>query len=105
MVGEIHLANIYFTNATIAKIRPVLLLKFNSFNDVLYLPLTSNTSTKGISIDNSHLQDGYLPKVSVVVYEKIGVIATTLLIKKIATLNSNTYRQIIAELIKFLQTN
>lgn len=103
MVGEIHLANIYFTDATTAKVRPVLLLKSNSFSDVLYLPLTSNTGTKGISIDNNHLQDGYLPKVSIVVYEKIGVIATTLLIKKIATLNDNTYQQIINELVKFLK--
>lgn len=103
MVGEIYLANIYFTDAAAAKVRPVLLLKTNSFNDVLYLPLTSNTGIKGISIDNSHLQDGYLPKVSIVIYEKIGVIATTLLIKKIATLNNNTYRQIINELVKFLQ--
>ncbi len=102
MVGEIHLANIYFTNATKAKVRPVLLLKLNSFNDFLYLPLTSNTATKGISIDNSNLQEGYLPKVSIVVYEKIGVIATTLLIKKIATLNNNTYRQIINLLVKFI---
>ena len=103
MVGEIHLANIYFTDATTAKVRPVLLLKPNSFNDLLYFPLTSNTGTKGISIANNDLQDGYLPKISIVVYEKIGVISTTLLIKKIATLKSNTYRQIINELVKFLQ--
>lgn len=49
---------------------------------MLYLPLTSNMGTKEIAIDNSHLQDGYLHKASIVVYEKIGVIATTLLIKK-----------------------
>ncbi len=103
MVGELHLANIYFTDATAAKVRPVLPLKPNSFNDILYLPLTSNTATKGISIDNSHLQEGYLPKVSIVVYEKIGVIATTLLIRKIGTINNNTYRIIINELVKFLQ--
>ncbi len=103
MVGEIHLANIYFTDSTAAKVRPVLLLKPNSFNDALYLPLTSNTATKGISIDNSNLQEGYLPKVSIVVYEKIGVIATTLLFKKIGTLNHNTYRKIINELVEFLR--
>ena len=103
MVGEIHLANIYFTDGTTAKVRPVLLLKSNSFNDVLYLPLTSNAATKGISIDNSNLDDGYLPKVSIVVYEKIGVIAKTLLIKRIATLNNKTYEQALKELVKFLQ--
>ncbi len=67
MVGEIYLANIHFTDAVTAKVRPVLLLKANSFNDMLYLPLTSNTHTKGISIDNNHLETGYLPKTSVVI--------------------------------------
>ncbi|HEX8316261.1 MAG TPA: type II toxin-antitoxin system PemK/MazF family toxin [Flavisolibacter sp.] len=103
MVGEIHLANIYFTNAASAKVRPVLLLKPNSFNDVLYLPLISNTGTKGVSIDNTDLKDGYLPKVSVVVYEKIGVIATSLLIKKIATLKTDTYNRVLYELVNFLR--
>jgi len=103
MVGEIYLANIFFTNAAASKVRPVLLLKPNSFNDILYLPLTSNTATNGINIDNSNLEDGYLPKISVVVYEKISVIAPTLLIKKIATIDQATYTQIISELVQFLQ--
>jgi len=103
MVGEIHIANIYFTDASAGKIRPVLLLKANSFNDVLYMPLTSNTSTKGIMIDNSALKEGYIPKTSVIVYEKPGVIAASLLIKKIGTLNQTTYLKIINELIQFLQ--
>ena len=103
MVGEIHLANIYFTDSSSAKIRPVLLLKTNSFNDVIYLPLTSNLLTNGIHIDNTSLKEGYLPKRSVVVYEKPGVIATGLLLKKIATLDTKVHAQIIAELINFIQ--
>jgi mRNA-degrading endonuclease toxin of MazEF toxin-antitoxin module len=105
MVGEIHfLANIYFTNVTAAKVRPVLILKSNSFSDVLYLPLTSNININGISINNSNLLDGYLPKISIVIYEKVGVIATSLLIKKIATINNNTYMQILTELTRFINT-
>jgi mRNA-degrading endonuclease toxin of MazEF toxin-antitoxin module len=104
MVGEIHLANIYFTNVTAAKVRPVLILKPNSFSDVLYLPLTSNININGISINNSNLLDGYLPKISIVIYEKVGVIATSLLIKKIATINNNTYMQILTELTRFINT-
>ncbi len=38
------LANIFFTDATAGKIRPVLLL------DILYMPLTSNTSTKAFQL-------------------------------------------------------
>ena len=103
MVGEIHLANIYFTNAVAAKVRPVLLLKADSFNDIIYLPLTSNVSTIGVRIDNKDLKDGFLPKTSVVVYEKPGVIAPNLLVKKIGTLHPNSCKQIISELTLFLQ--
>jgi mRNA-degrading endonuclease toxin of MazEF toxin-antitoxin module len=92
MVGEIHLANISFTDATASKTRPVLLLKTNTFNDFVYLPLTTNNLTKGITIDNSNMEDGFLPKTSIVVYEKPGVIAKQLLIKKIGTLNPLTYK-------------
>ena len=96
------MASILFTDAPAAKIRPVLLLKTNSFNDALYLPLTSNLLTPGIHIDSNSLQEGYLPKTSVVVYEKPGVIATDLLIRKIGTLEEKVYQQIIAELILFI---
>lgn len=104
MVGEIHLARIAFTDGSAVKLRPVLLLKANSFQDAVFLPLTSNINTKGIVVDNTHLQDGYLPKISVVVYEKPGEIATFLLQKKIDTLNKNTHEQIIQALISFLET-
>ena len=103
MVGEIYLATIQVTDASSSKVRPILLLKKNSFNDVLYMPLTSNTEVKGILINNDNLQNGYLPKMSIVVYEKIGVIAGNLLLKKIGTLDEITFQQVIGEMIKFLQ--
>ncbi|MFT4205415.1 MAG: type II toxin-antitoxin system PemK/MazF family toxin [Chitinophagaceae bacterium] len=103
MVGAIYLANIYFTDAAASKVRPILLLRPNSFGDMLYMPLTSNVATKGISIDNGHLSNGYLPKASVIVYEKIGVISTVLLIKRIGTLHNAIYREVVAELVQFLQ--
>ncbi len=82
---------------------PILLIKTNSFNDILYLPLTSNISTKGITINNSHLLDRFLPKSSVVVFEKPGVIATSLLIKKLGTLKTNMYREVLNEFVRFIQ--
>ena len=103
MVAEIHLAKIYFTDASNVKVRPILLLKLNSFNDLLYMPLTSNLNIKGISISTIDLQEGYLPKTSIVVYEKIGVISTHLLIKKIGTLEINVFKKIVNELVQFLQ--
>ncbi|MEJ7685160.1 MAG: type II toxin-antitoxin system PemK/MazF family toxin [Segetibacter sp.] len=103
MVGEIRIANIPFTDATVTKIRPVLLIKANSFSDILYMPLTTNISVKGFKIDNIHLQDEFLPKTSVDIYEKIGVIATSLLVRKIGLLNQNIYKEIISRFIQFLQ--
>ena len=105
MVAEIHLAKIYFTDASNYKVRPVLLLKSNSFNDLLYLPLTTNININGITISNIDLKDGYLPKTSIVVFEKIGVLSPNLLIKKIATLEATSFNKIVNELIRFLQIN
>ena len=103
MVGLIYLSNIYFTDASAAKARPILLLRRNSFNDILYMPLTSNTNTKGIKINNSNLAEGFLPKTSVIVFEKPGVIATSMLIKKIGTLKTDIYQEVIDEFVRFIQ--
>lgn len=103
MVGTIHLANIFFTDAASSKIRPVLLLKSNSFSDYLFMPLTSNLRTKGISINNSNLSFGHLPKASVIVFEKPGVIATSRLIKKIGSLKADSYKNVVEAFIEFIQ--
>ncbi len=63
MVGEIHLANIYFTDATTAKVRPVLLIKPNSFGDILYLPLTTNLQTS-VAFSLTELLNLYFKKYS-----------------------------------------
>lgn len=49
------------------------------------------------------LQDGYLPKTSIVVYEKISVISSHLLIKKIGTLEINIFKRVVNELVQFVQ--
>lgn len=103
MVAEIHLANIYFTDASNFKIRPILILRYNSFNDVLYMPLSSNLKIKGVHITNANLSEGFLPKNSVVVYEKIGVIAQELIVRKIGTLSTEVFGNILDEFIEFFQ--
>ncbi|HSV09344.1 MAG TPA: type II toxin-antitoxin system PemK/MazF family toxin [Hanamia sp.] len=103
MVAEIHLAKIYFTDASNFKVRPVLLLKLNSFNDWLYMPLTSNLNINGVIINEANLQEGYLPKISVIVYQKLSVISSGLLIKKIGTLENESFQNVISEFIRFIQ--
>lgn len=68
-------AHIYFANGSDFTIRLTMLPRANSFDNLLCLPLTNNKDTKGVLIDNSNL-DGYsLPKMSIQIYKKIGVIA------------------------------
>lgn len=67
------------------------------------MPLTSNVNIKGVSINNTDLQNGYLPKTSIVVYEKLSVISSHLLVKKIGTLESGIFKKIINEFILFVQ--
>ena len=63
MVAEIHLAHIYFTDASNSKIRPILILRYNSFNDLLYLPLTRNLKIKGVLISNTNLIRDFFQKI------------------------------------------
>ena len=102
MVAEIHLASIYITDASRSKVRPILILRFNSFGDLLYMPLTSNLNIVGVHITNTNLSEGFLPKESVVVYEKIWVIAPELIIKKLGTLNAKVFENVLEEFIHFL---
>src|SRR5438552_142249 len=101
MVNEIYLASIRFSYDSASKVRPVLIIKQNSFGDFIFLPLTTNLQLKGFEINNSNLRDGYLPKISLIIYEKPGLIAPELLIKKLASLNTDSFKKVQALLIDF----
>lgn len=70
MVGDIHLVPVSFSGHSGVKVRPVLLLKRNSYGDALFVPLTTNLTVGSVRIDSSHLTSGSLLKPSVVVVEK-----------------------------------
>lgn len=67
------------------------------------MPLTTNLNIKGVLINNSDLQEGFLPKSSIVVYEKIGVISHDLVIKKMGTLERVVFLKILKEFVQFVQ--
>lgn len=102
MVGAVYLAHIHFTDGSASKLRPILILKRNSFNDLVYLPLTSNLSIPGIIIKNDSLNKGDLPKDSVIVLEKIGVIAELLLVRKLCEVKESVFKEIKTNLIRFI---
>lgn len=103
MVGEIFLAKVHFTDESGYKIRPVLILKENSFGDFVFTPLTTNLEISGVLIAPDDILTGCLPKRSIVVTEKLGVIAPSLLTKRIAKVQPNCYIRILESIIQFLR--
>jgi mRNA interferase MazF len=103
MVKSICLAEILFSNLSESKIRPILVLRENSYSDFIYLPLTTNLRVSGIIIDNSEIESGYLSKQSKIVIEKIGVINKNKIVKQIAIIRTDFFNDILENLIKFLK--
>ena len=103
MVKSIQLAEIFFTNQTQSKIRPILIIKQNSYGDFIFLPITSNLTQKGIILNNLDLNQGNLPQISKVIVEKIGTIHIGLIKKEIAILSDIKFNEIIDEFINFIK--
>jgi mRNA-degrading endonuclease toxin of MazEF toxin-antitoxin module len=102
MVKSIYLAKIMFSDSSVEKIRPVLIIQINQFHDLIFLPLTSNLDISGVMIETDNLISGKLPKASVIVYDKIGVIHNSNLLKKIGEINAVKFHEVIDKLCEFL---
>lgn len=103
MVGDIHIAKIYFTDHTDYKLRPILIFKEYSENDLLFLPLTTNKEIGGFSIESNDLKEGHLKKKSVIIFPKIGIIHKSLLTKKIGRLKQKIFKNIMAKICNDLE--
>ena len=86
MVGEIHLAKIYFTDLSEYKIRPVLVIK-QLDDDCICLQMTTQFKNKKLTVSNDDLQDGLLKKDSLVVVPKNFTLHKSILFKYLARLN------------------
>ena len=84
MVGKVYLANIIYTDMSDSKIRPILILRKNSFGDYIYLPITSESdNAETIEINNSHFESGHIKKTSYLILDKLCSISETLLNREI----------------------
>ncbi len=104
MVGKIFLAKIYYTDITASKVRPVVIIKENSFTDIIVLPLTTNLNVTGLLLNNDKLLKGKLPKKSVIVYEKIATIDKQFIVKEIATLKQIFFNQLLNEFCQYIKS-
>ena len=93
MVGEIHLAKIYFTDLSDYKIRPVLVIK-QLGDDCICLQLTTQVKNQKLTILNSDLKDGELKKDSLIVVPKNFTLHKSILFKYLGTINNIKQQEI-----------
>jgi|688.fasta_scaffold716586_2 mRNA interferase MazF len=99
MVGEIHLAKIYFTDLSAYKIRPVLILKAMD-EDYICLQISSQIKSDRIIITNSDMVDGQLKKESVVVVPKNFTLHKSIFSKYIGKINNDLFTTIFQKFCK-----
>ena len=104
MVGTIYLAKIYFTNGVEYKLRPILIIKKNSFGDYIYIPFTTNPQNENsIKFTTNDLESGKFNKISYLIIDKTCTIQENLLDRKIATINKTKLNEILQNYCNYLK--
>ena len=106
--GEIIIVPFPFSDLSSIKQRPVLILSKtknneNSF-DLITCGITSNLKDikHSILIDNSNLEEGNIPKKSVIKIDKLFTIEKSIIKKRIARVNKETFYRVRAEFISLI---
>ncbi len=101
---EIYLVPFPFSDFSRRKIRPVLILSNNSYNqnsdDIIICAITSNLLNKNfINLNIDDLEYGKILENSKIKFENICFIDKALLIKKIAKINNLKFNEVKSKLI------
>jgi len=98
---DIILIPIPFTDLSSNKKRPVVVISNDDYNlssnDIIVIAITSNIEFSNdycIPIDNSNLENGILPKKSIVRCDKIYTLSKDIIIKKFNKINFETFNLI-----------
>ena len=104
MVGDIYLAKIYFTDGSRYKLRPILIIKENSFGDYIYIPFTTNPKNRySFKFSNSFLDFGEFRKDSYLIIDKTCTIQKNLLDRKIAHIKKSSLIEVYNKYCEFLR--
>ena len=104
--GDVVIVPFPFSNLSAVKQRPVLILSNNIYNDesqdVITCGITSNLSNTAHSIlvGSNDLEEGSIPKTSRIKADKLFTLEKTLIIKKVATVNKATLKEVKEELMR-----
>ena len=93
--GDILVIEFPYSDLKDTKRRPVLILSKNS-KDLIICGITSNLKDKkhSVLIDNSNLSEGKIPKQSLIKVNKLFTIEESIIEKKVAKLNKETFEDV-----------
>ncbi len=95
--GEIIIVPFPFSDLSSIKNRPVLIIsRSNNSDDIITCGLTSNLkdNKSSVLIDNSNLENGRIPKKSLIKVDKIFTLNKSIIKKKVARVNQETFSRV-----------
>ncbi len=108
---DILIIPIPFTDLTTNKRRPVVVLSNDYYNngteDIVVIAVTSNIEQKeySIQISNHDIEEGALPRQSMIRVDKIYTLSKSIVIKKFGILRNETFKRVRDALIKLISQN
>jgi len=104
--GEIILIPVPFSDLSASKKRPVLIVSNDNHNtssfDIVVVAITSNLAQQGISLSNSDMSQGQLPKLSVIRCDKIYSLDRNIVVKSIGHVSNVIMDTVKAEIISLV---
>jgi len=106
--GDIVIVPFPFSNLTSIRQRPVLILSKSSYSkeceDIITCGITSNLkdSKYSVLIDNFNLIEGNIPVKSRIKIDKLFTLEQSIVIKKIARINKETFKKVRQEFLNLI---
>ena len=96
-----------FSDLTSRKKRPVLILTRADYRgDFMGLAITSVvTEDNSVSIENSDMKDGFLPKNSWIRYDKIFTLSTSTVVRRYGSIKEDVFSEVINGLCQYIGCN
>ncbi len=97
-----------FTDLKAVKKRPGIIISSDKFNkkgeDIIISAITSNTKKqKGIKLGKENLENGKLPKPSLILPNKLYTLKKAIILKKFGKINSKTFNELKEKIIEIIE--
>ena len=104
--GELVMIPVPYTDLSATKKRPVLVISNNKYNaksqDMIVAAVTSNVFQQGIAITNAAMEQGQLPKPSIIRSDKIYTLNQGIVAKRIGCVKAEIMDAVQASVIRHI---